>query len=90
MLLQDLNGYTGDVSMPLNKVKVLHILGYRGTAEEVKQLKSFLGEFECLELVQVDVTEAVEDDGKTLLQTKRDLMMLLGASLPSKCQFKVT
>ncbi|CAL9213216.1 unnamed protein product [Arabidopsis halleri] len=89
LIVKDLNGYTGDVSMPLNKVKVLHLLGYRGTADEVKQLKSFLGEFECLELVQVDVTEAAEDDGK-ILQSKRDLIMLLGVSLPSKCQFKVT
>ncbi|CAD5326314.1 unnamed protein product [Arabidopsis thaliana] len=85
--VHDLNGYTGDVSMPLNKVTSLHILGYRGTADEVKQLKSFIGEFECLELVQVDVAEAAEDNGK-ILQSKRDLMMLLGVSLPSKCQFK--
>jgi hypothetical protein len=89
LIVKDLNGYTGDVSMPLNKVTSLHILGYRGTADEVKQLKSFIGEFECLELVQVDVAEAAEDNGK-ILQSKRDLMMLLGVSLPSKCQFKVT
>ncbi|CAA0387563.1 unnamed protein product [Arabidopsis thaliana] len=87
LIVKDLNGYTGDVSMPLNKVTSLHILGYRGTADEVKQLKSFIGEFECLELVQVDVAEAAEDNGK-ILQSKRDLMMLLGVSLPSKCQFK--
>ncbi|XP_023638843.1 F-box/LRR-repeat protein At3g60040 isoform X1 [Capsella rubella] len=89
LIVKDLNRYTGDVSMPPNKVKVLHILGYRGTSDELKQLKSFLGEFKCLELVQVDVAIAAEDDG-IMLQTKRDLMMLLGVSLPSKCHFKVT
>ncbi|XP_019101721.1 PREDICTED: F-box/LRR-repeat protein At3g60040-like [Camelina sativa] len=85
LIVKDLNGYTGDVSMPPNKVKVLHILGYRGTADELKLLKSFLGEFKCLELVQVDVANAAEDDG-IILQIKREL---LGVSLPSKCQFKV-
>ncbi|ESQ44061.1 hypothetical protein EUTSA_v10005988mg [Eutrema salsugineum] len=89
LIVQVLNGFTSDVSMPLNKVKALHIPSYRGTAEELKQLKSFLGEFECLEWVQVDVAEAAEDDSITL-QTKRDLIMPLAVSLPSKCYFKVT
>ncbi|KAF3520505.1 hypothetical protein DY000_02061865 [Brassica cretica] len=69
--------------MPLNQVKMLHILDYHGTALE---LKTFLQEFHCLVMVQLDITEAVEDS----VQTKRDLMMLLGASLPSKCQLRVT
>lgn len=83
LIIQDLNGYHRSVSMPLNKVKMLHILDYHGTALE---LKTFLQEFHCLVMVQLDITEAVEDS----VQTKRDLMMLLGASLPSKCQFRVT
>nr|VDD62429.1 unnamed protein product [Brassica oleracea] len=83
LIIQDLNGYPRSVSMPLNKVKMLHILDYHGTALE---LKTFLQEFHCLVMVQLDITEAVEDS----VQTKRDLMMLLGASLPSKCQLRVT
>jgi len=40
MLLQGLNGgYTGDVFMPLNHVKVLHILGFQGTSLELKHFK---------------------------------------------------
>lgn len=84
---QDICGYTPAVSMPLNKVKMLHILDYHGTALE---LETFLLEFDCLVMVQVDVREAVEDNVITLQTKRRDLMMLLGASLSSKCQFKVT
>ncbi|XP_010474737.1 PREDICTED: F-box/LRR-repeat protein At1g06630-like [Camelina sativa] len=43
LIIQDLNGYTRDVSMPLNQVKALHILNYGRTDEELKRLKSFLG-----------------------------------------------
>ncbi|ESQ44060.1 hypothetical protein EUTSA_v10006004mg [Eutrema salsugineum] len=53
LTIQDLNGYPGVVSMPPNKVKVLHVLGYQGTVEELKHLKSLVGEFQCLTLVQV-------------------------------------
>ncbi|CAH8337294.1 unnamed protein product [Eruca vesicaria subsp. sativa] len=83
LIIQDLNYYTRSVPMPQNKVKMLHILHYYGTALE---LKTFLQEFDCLAMVQVHVAEAVEDN----VQTKKDIMMLLGASLPFKCQFKVT
>lgn len=86
LLLQGLDGYIGDVTMSPYQVKVLHVLGYRGTADEFKQLKSFLGEFECLELVQVDVTE--EDDG-IIMQATNDLMTLPGSSVSSKCHVKV-
>ncbi|KAJ4884924.1 F-box family protein [Raphanus sativus] len=87
LIIQDICGYTPAVSMPLNNVKVLHILDYHGTA---LKLKSFLREFDCLLMVQVDIAEAVEDNVITLQTKRRDLMMLLGVSLPSKCQFKVT
>lgn len=87
MLFQDLEGYTSVICMPLNKVKVLRVLGYRGTAQELKQLKSFLWNFECLELVQVDVTEA--DDGM-LLKATQDLKRLAGVSVSSKCHIKAT
>uniref|UniRef100_A0A1J3K0Q8 F-box/LRR-repeat protein n=1 Tax=Noccaea caerulescens TaxID=107243 RepID=A0A1J3K0Q8_NOCCA len=86
LIVQDLDGYTSDVSMPRNKVKSLHISGFRGTAQELDQLKSFLGEFESLELVQVDVAQA---SGITM-QARTDLMTLVGVLLPSKCHFKVT
>ncbi|XP_010512301.1 PREDICTED: F-box/LRR-repeat protein At1g06630-like isoform X2 [Camelina sativa] len=44
LIIQDLNGYRGDVSMPPNQVKVLHVLNYGGTDEEFKQLeKCFIG-----------------------------------------------
>ncbi|XP_019094014.1 PREDICTED: F-box/LRR-repeat protein At1g06630-like [Camelina sativa] len=63
LLIQDLNGYRGDVSMPPNQVKVLHVLNYGGTDEEFKQLeKSLIG--------RKRNAEAVVDDGISL-QTKR-------------------
>ncbi|XP_010512300.1 PREDICTED: F-box/LRR-repeat protein At3g60040-like [Camelina sativa] len=43
LIIQDLTGYTRDVSMPLNQVKVLRVLNYGGTDEELKRLKNFLG-----------------------------------------------
>ncbi|KAG7564092.1 Transferase [Arabidopsis suecica] len=77
LTIKDFYGYTGHVSMPLNQVKVLHVLGYCGTAEEMKHLKSFLKEFECIELVQVDVKGytlslkvAVSDDDFSLISSK--------------------
>ncbi|KAG7559280.1 Leucine-rich repeat 2 [Arabidopsis thaliana x Arabidopsis arenosa] len=87
LTIKDFYGYTGHVSMPLNQVKVLHVLGYCGTAEELKHLKSFLKEFECIELVQVDVKGK---DYSIISQATKDLMMLPGVSVSSKCQVKVT
>ncbi|ESQ56130.1 hypothetical protein EUTSA_v10025492mg [Eutrema salsugineum] len=87
LIIQDLNAYTDDVSLPPNQMKVLHILGYRRTAQELEQLKSLLTEFECIEFVQVDVSE--EDDG-IILQATKDLMMLPGVSVSSKCHIKIT
>ncbi|EOA24082.1 hypothetical protein CARUB_v10017309mg [Capsella rubella] len=63
LIIQDLKGYTWDVSMPSNQVKALHVLNYGGTNEEFEQLeKSFLGK-KCN-------AEAVVDDGISL-HTKR-------------------
>ncbi|CAA7024408.1 unnamed protein product [Microthlaspi erraticum] len=87
LVIEDLDGYTSVICMPLNNVKVLSVLGYRGTAQEFKQLKSFLWNFECLELLQVDVTE--DDDGM-LLKATEDLERLCGASVSSKCHIKAT
>uniref|UniRef100_A0A1J3FFS5 F-box/LRR-repeat protein n=1 Tax=Noccaea caerulescens TaxID=107243 RepID=A0A1J3FFS5_NOCCA len=54
LIIQGLDGYTGDVTIRLLKGKVLHVIGSGGTAKELEQLKSFLGGTICLELARVD------------------------------------
>ncbi|KAG2298100.1 hypothetical protein Bca52824_034572 [Brassica carinata] len=44
LIIQSLNFYTSAILIPVNQVKVLHIHGYQGTVQELKQLKSFIGE----------------------------------------------
>ncbi|CAH2063455.1 unnamed protein product [Thlaspi arvense] len=88
LIIQDLNGYTGDATIPLFKVKMLHVLGYGGTAQELQHLKSFLVGSECLELVRVEIPECVEVDNGKLLQTLGDLMAVVGAAA-SKCKAEV-
>ncbi|VYS59045.1 unnamed protein product [Arabidopsis thaliana] len=70
LTIKDLNGYTGDFSMPLNQVRVLHVLAYCGTAEELKHLKSFLEDFEHIELVHVDIEGK---DTSIISQATKDL-----------------
>ncbi|KAJ4896977.1 F-box family protein [Raphanus sativus] len=72
LIIQSLN--TSDrVLIPLNKAKVLHILGYQGTVLELKHLKSFIGRMKCLEHVRLELAEGVVvDDGK-ILQIHKDL-----------------
>lgn len=72
--------------MPLNHVKVLRILGYQGTAQEFKHLKSFLYD---LEMVQVEVAQSVVVDDGIILGTYKDLMTLLGVA-ESKCKIEVS
>ncbi|KAJ4904982.1 F-box family protein [Raphanus sativus] len=88
LIIQGLDGYVGDGTKHLLHVKVLHVLGYGGTANELEHLKSFLaGVNECLELVQVEFAEGVTVDDGTMLQTHRDLMtQLVGV----KCKAQVT
>lgn len=75
---QDLSGYTSDVPMPPNHVKVLHILNCRGTDEEYTHLKSFLG--------GKGNAEAVVEDCR-ISQTNKGLMMLRVVSVPTEeCQ----
>lgn len=51
----------------------MHILGYQGTVQELKHLKTFIGRMQCLELVLLELAEGVVvDDGK-ILQLNRDL-----------------
>ncbi|XP_013624325.1 PREDICTED: F-box/LRR-repeat protein At3g60040-like [Brassica oleracea var. oleracea] len=65
LIIQSLN--TSDILIPLNQVKVLHILGYQGTVQELKHLKSFIGRMQCLERVRLELAEGVVvDDGKIL------------------------
>ncbi|KFK35196.1 hypothetical protein AALP_AA5G252800 [Arabis alpina] len=90
LIIQDLNGYTTDVYIPLNQVKVLHVLGYRGTTHELERLKSFTRGRKCLKLVRVEIAQGiVVDDGK-VLQIHRGLMTLLGVSVSSKCKIEVS
>ncbi|VVB06298.1 unnamed protein product [Arabis nemorensis] len=82
LIIKEKDGYTTDVYTPLHQVKVLHILGYQGTAQELKRLKSFLRGRNCVELVRVEIAQVVVvDDGK-ILQT-------LGVSVSSKCKTEV-
>nr|CAB75443.1 putative protein [Arabidopsis thaliana] len=46
-----IQSYTGDVTMPPFQVKMLHVHGYGGNAEEVERLHKFIGESECGEVV---------------------------------------
>jgi len=55
LIIEDLNGYPLDVSMPLNQVKELQILEYGESDDEVKRLKSFLGEESMIEVVFPEV-----------------------------------
>ncbi|KAF2579525.1 hypothetical protein F2Q68_00003625 [Brassica cretica] len=67
LIIQSLNVHTSDILIPLNQVKVLHILGYQGTVQELKHLKSFIGRMQCLERVRLELAEGVVvDDGKIL------------------------
>lgn len=89
MLLQGLDGYTCDVTMHPYQVKVLRVLGYQGTAQDLEHLKSFLRKSECLVLVQVEVAQSVVVDDAVSAQIFRDLMTLLGVSLSSKCKIEL-
>ncbi|XP_010513740.1 PREDICTED: F-box/LRR-repeat protein At3g60040-like [Camelina sativa] len=87
LIIQGLDGYTGDVTMRPFQVKVFHILGYGGTAKELEHLKSIIGESKCLELVQVEVAQGIAVDDAILSQIYRDLKTHLGVS--SKCKIIV-
>ncbi|CAH2063485.1 unnamed protein product [Thlaspi arvense] len=77
LIIQGLDGYTGDATISLFKVKVLRVLGYRGTAQELQHLKSFLVGSECIELVRVEIPECVEVDDGIVSQVHEDLMALV-------------
>lgn len=58
-------------------MKVLEILGYRGSFRELKQLRHFLGKLKCLETVKVGIEEGMKN-------LRANLMALSIAS--SKCK----
>ncbi|XP_010512272.1 PREDICTED: F-box/LRR-repeat protein At3g60040-like isoform X2 [Camelina sativa] len=51
LIIQGIDSYTGDVTMIPSQVKVLRVVGYGGTAKELENVKKFIGESECLEVV---------------------------------------
>ncbi|CAA7016709.1 unnamed protein product [Microthlaspi erraticum] len=71
-------------SLSSSAVKVLKINGYRGTSQELNQLKRFLGKLSHLEMVTVD-HGSMDDRGRFRLL--KDLLFLPKAS--SKCQIQV-
>ncbi|XP_018490067.2 F-box/LRR-repeat protein At3g60040-like [Raphanus sativus] len=78
LIIQGLDSYTGDVTFGLFQVKVLDVLGYRGTAKELLNLKSLLAGTECIPKVRVEFPEDVVVDHATIIQTHRDLFTLAG------------
>ncbi|CAG7866028.1 unnamed protein product [Brassica rapa] len=51
------DGDTCDVTIGLLQVKVLDVLGYKGTAKEFEHLKSLFGGIECIEKMRVEFEE---------------------------------
>ncbi|KAG7566398.1 hypothetical protein ISN44_As10g029630 [Arabidopsis suecica] len=62
LIIQGLDSYTGDATMPPFQVKMLRVHGYGGNTKEVERLQKFIGESECGEVVLVEAAEAVVDD----------------------------
>lgn len=64
-------------------MKVLELTEYKGSIKELEQMKRFLEEFSCLEIVKV---RASAKGDKKKLRLKTDLLMLPRASY--KCEIK--
>ncbi|CAN6898925.1 unnamed protein product [Brassica oleracea] len=78
LIIQGLDSYTGDVTIGLFQVKELHVVGYKGTAKELQHLKSLLAGTECIPKMQVEFPQDVVVDDAKMIQTRRDLFILVG------------
>ncbi|EOA18915.1 hypothetical protein CARUB_v10007547mg [Capsella rubella] len=68
------------------RVKVLKIYGYGGTNREVKQMRHFIENLKCLEVVKVKV-QVDEQDYKYLPPTSELMKLIPAASSKCKIQF---
>ncbi|KFK25707.1 hypothetical protein AALP_AA8G148900 [Arabis alpina] len=75
---------SGNSCLLSSPVKVLELTMYKGSTKELGQIKRFLEELSCLELVKVC---ASAKDDKAKLRITTDLLMLPRAS--SKCRIQV-
>ncbi|XP_033135994.1 F-box/LRR-repeat protein At1g06630-like [Brassica rapa] len=57
LIIKGNDGDTCDVTIGLLQVKVLDVLGYKGTAKEFEHLKSLFGGIECIEKMRVEFEE---------------------------------
>ncbi|KAL0848461.1 hypothetical protein Bca101_021708 [Brassica carinata] len=80
LIIQGLDDYTGDVTIGLFQVKVLDVLGYKGTAKELLNLKSLLAGTECIPKLRVEFPEDVVVDDAKIIQTRMDLFTLVGVA----------
>ncbi|KAJ0246618.1 F-box/LRR-repeat protein [Hirschfeldia incana] len=78
LIIQGLDCYTGDVTIALFQVKVLGVIGYKGTAKELQHLKSLLAGTECIPKLRVEFPEDVVVDDAKMIQTRWDLFTLVG------------
>lgn len=72
-------------SLSSSAVKFLKINGYKGTSQELNQMKRFLGKLSRLEMVRVCHKAAVDNEERCRLM--KDLLHLPKAS--SKCKIQV-
>ncbi|XP_010436712.1 PREDICTED: putative F-box protein At1g64540 [Camelina sativa] len=70
----------------LCRVKVLKIYGYGGTNRELKQMRHFMENLKCLEVVKVKVHQVDEQD-KYLPPTSEPMKLLSATSSKCKIQF---